>query len=64
MRLSVRHLFATFPAGLAGAGLLLLGPLVWGFIRQAHGLPNFDNDSTAWRLPDRPPVHPKDTETP
>jgi uncharacterized membrane protein YfcA len=41
--------------GIIGAGLLLLGPLAWGFVRQAHGLPNFDNDSTAWRLPERPP---------
>ena len=41
--------------GIIGAGLLLLGPLAWGFIRQAHGLPNFDNDSTAWRLPERHP---------
>ena len=39
--------------GIIGAGMLLLGPLAWGFVRQAHGLPNFDNDSTAWRLPDR-----------
>jgi len=39
--------------GIIGAGMLLLGPLAWGFIRQRHGLPNFDNDSTAWRLPDR-----------
>lgn len=39
--------------GFLGAGMLLLGPLAWGFVRQAHGLPNFDNDSTAWRLPDR-----------
>jgi len=38
--------------GFIGAGVLLLGPLVWGFIRQRHGLPNFDNDSTAWRLPE------------
>ena len=38
--------------GFIGAGILLLGPLAWGFIRQLHGLPNFDNDSTAWRLPD------------
>ncbi len=38
--------------GFIGAGMLLLGPLAWGFIRQRHGLPNFDNDSTAWRLPD------------
>jgi uncharacterized membrane protein YfcA len=41
--------------GFLGAGILLLGPLVWGFVRQAHGLPNFDNDSAAWRLPDRQP---------
>lgn len=39
--------------GILGAGLLLLGPLAWGFVRQMHGLPNFDNDSTAWRLPER-----------
>jgi len=39
--------------GIIGAGMLLLGPLAWGFIRQTHGLPNFDNDSTAWRLPER-----------
>jgi len=39
--------------GIIGAGMLLLGPLAWGFVRQAHGLPNFDNDSTAWRLPER-----------
>ncbi len=32
--------------GILGAGMLLLGPLAWGFVRQAHGLPNFDNDST------------------
>ncbi|RNL77796.1 sulfite exporter TauE/SafE family protein [Nocardioides marmorisolisilvae] len=38
--------------GFIGAGILLLGPLAWGFIRQMHGLPNFDNDSTAWRLPE------------
>ena len=50
--------------GIIGAGLLLLGPLAWGFVRQLHGLPNFDNDSTAWRLPERRPVHRDDTETP
>jgi uncharacterized membrane protein YfcA len=38
--------------GFIGAGVLLLGPLAWGFVRQRHGLPNFDNDSTAWRLPE------------
>jgi len=47
--------------GIIGAGMLLLGPLAWGFVRQAHGLPNFDNDSTAWRLPDRQPVRRDDT---
>lgn len=35
--------------GLIGAGLLLLGPLAWGFIRQTRGLPAFDNNSGAWR---------------
>lgn len=44
--------------GFLGAGILLLGPLAWGFVRQAHGLPNFDNDATAWRLPDRKPSEP------
>ena len=38
--------------GLIGAGLLLLGPLVWGFIRQQRGLPAFDNNAAAWRVPD------------
>jgi len=40
--------------GIIGAGLLLLGPLAWGFLRQRRGLTPFDNDSTAWRLPDKP----------
>ena len=35
------------------AGLLLLGPLVWGFIRQTRGIPAFDNNLAAWRLPDK-----------
>jgi uncharacterized membrane protein YfcA len=39
--------------GIIGAGLLLLGPLVWGFIRQTRGLPAFDNNAAAWRIPDR-----------
>jgi uncharacterized membrane protein YfcA len=39
--------------GMIGAGLLLLGPLAWGALRQRRGLPAFDNDSAAWRLPDR-----------
>jgi uncharacterized membrane protein YfcA len=50
--------------GIIGAGMLLLGPLAWGFVRQMHGLPNFDNDSTAWRLPDRTPVRRDDVEGP
>lgn len=37
--------------GLLGAGFLLLGPLVWGFIRQRHGLPAFDDNAAAWKLP-------------
>ncbi|CAM3265139.1 sulfite exporter TauE/SafE family protein [Nocardioides dubius] len=36
--------------GLIGAGLLLLGPLAWGFVRQTRGLPAFDNNSGAWRV--------------
>ena len=39
--------------GIIGAGLLLLGPLAWGFVRQTRGLPAFDNDASAWRVPDR-----------
>lgn len=39
--------------GIIGAGLLLLGPLAWGFIRQRRGMAPFDIDSTAWRLPDK-----------
>ncbi len=38
--------------GIIGAALLLLGPLAWGFIRQMRGLPAFDNNAAAWRLPD------------
>jgi hypothetical protein len=38
--------------GILGAGLLLLGPLVWGAIRQSRGLPAFDNNAAAWRLRD------------
>jgi uncharacterized membrane protein YfcA len=45
--------------GIIGAGLLLLGPLVWGFVRQTRGLPPFDNNAAAWRLPD-PPAPPED----
>jgi uncharacterized membrane protein YfcA len=50
--------------GMIGAAMLLLGPLAWGFVRQAHGLPNFDNDSTAWRLPDGQPARRDDPDTP
>jgi uncharacterized membrane protein YfcA len=39
--------------GIAGAAMLLLGPLLWGFLRQTRGLPAFDNNAAAWRLPDR-----------
>ncbi len=38
--------------GIIGAGLLLLGPLAWGFLRQTRGLPAFDNNAAAWRVPD------------
>ena len=37
--------------GIIGAGLLLLGPLAWGAIRQTRGLTAFDNNSAAWRTP-------------
>ena len=50
--------------GWLGAAMVLLGPLAWGFVRQAHGLPNFDNDLTAWRLPDRQPAPRGDQDTP
>ncbi len=38
--------------GIIGAALLLLGPLAWGFLRQRRGLPAFDNNAAAWRIPD------------
>ncbi|MFT4084966.1 MAG: sulfite exporter TauE/SafE family protein [Nocardioides sp.] len=38
--------------GIVGAGMLLLGPLLWGFVRQTRGIPAFDNNSGAWRLPE------------
>ena len=38
--------------GMIGAALLLLGPLAWGFLRQRRGIPAFDNNAAAWRLPD------------
>jgi uncharacterized membrane protein YfcA len=37
--------------GIIGAGMLLLGPLVWGFVRQTRGLPAFDNIADAWHVP-------------
>lgn len=40
--------------GIVGAGMLLLGPLAWGWLRQRRGLDPFDNDSTAWRVPKQP----------
>ena len=39
--------------GILGAGILLLGPLAWGWVRQTRGLPPFDNNAAAWRLPTR-----------
>lgn len=47
--------------GILGAAMLLLGPLVWGYVRQLNGLPAFDHNSSAWRLPDdtddeQPPI--------
>ena len=41
--------------GIIGAGLLLLGPLAWGLIRQTAGVPAFDRNSGAWQVrePDR-----------
>lgn len=37
--------------GIIGAAMLLLGPLVWGLVRRRHGLPAFDDDATAWKVP-------------
>jgi hypothetical protein len=39
--------------GIIGGGMLLLGPLAWGFVRQTRGIPAFDNNSGAWRLTER-----------
>ena len=36
--------------GIIGAGMLLLGPLVWGLIRQTAGVPAFDPNSGAWQV--------------
>jgi uncharacterized protein len=35
--------------GIIGAGLLLLGPLAWGLIRQTAGVTAFDPNSGAWQ---------------
>jgi uncharacterized membrane protein YfcA len=35
--------------GIIGAGMLLLGPLVWGLVRQTAGVPAFDPNSGAWQ---------------
>jgi len=37
--------------GIVGAAMLLLGPLAWGYLRQTRGLPAFDNNAAAWRVP-------------
>ncbi|HEY0889056.1 MAG TPA: sulfite exporter TauE/SafE family protein [Nocardioides sp.] len=44
--------------GIIGAGLLLLGPLAWGWVRQRHGLPAFDVNSGAWRVAESQPQEP------
>jgi uncharacterized membrane protein YfcA len=36
--------------GIIGAGLLLLGPLAWGLVRQTVGLPAFDPNTGAWQI--------------
>lgn len=38
--------------GIIGAGMLLLGPLLWGFVRQTRGIPAFDNNLAAWHKPE------------
>ncbi|HET7388439.1 MAG TPA: sulfite exporter TauE/SafE family protein [Nocardioidaceae bacterium] len=46
--------------GITGAALLLLGPLLWGYLRQTRGLPAFDNNLAAWRPADHPGSSDKD----
>jgi len=42
--------------GAVGAALLILGPVAWGLIRKAHGLPAFDAvDDDDLLVPDPPP---------
>ena len=43
--------------GMIGAGLLLLGPIAWGFIRQSRGLPAFEGLSPG---DDGPPIRGRD----
>jgi hypothetical protein len=49
--------------GIIGAGMLLLGPLLWGFVRQSRGLTAFDNIADAWRVPHRNGAKHPETET-
>lgn len=44
--------------GMIGAGLLLLGPIAWGFIRQSRGLPAFESLPTP--DPERPSTSKRD----
>jgi uncharacterized protein len=39
--------------GMVGAGLLILGPVAWGFVRRRHGLPAFANSSETDSVPFR-----------
>lgn len=41
--------------GIIGAAMLLLGPLAWGVLRRRHGIPAFDDDATAWKVPPKTP---------
>jgi len=41
--------------GILGAGMLLLGPIVWGGIRHLAGMPAFDENRSAWRSSERKP---------
>jgi uncharacterized membrane protein YfcA len=37
--------------GIIGAGLLILGPMAWGFLRQTRGLPPFDTVAVPGGIP-------------
>jgi uncharacterized protein len=39
--------------GMVGAGLLILGPVAWGFVRRRHGLPAFATNSESDSVPHR-----------